>query len=418
MKNKVLGAVYVVLAFTLMGAAMDSSSPIGAGHSGLTDDRIITANGTASVQASVLVLEDDGTIRHNGGNARGDTSMDLQLLRDADTNVAGARSSFMFGEANTIVGDASTQYGDGTHSFVVGNYNTVTDSAGASVYGGTFSTVLGADSCTIDGGYNSMILNSYSSGECGIYSDGDLLGLNTMIGAKNSIIGNAGGDQTWGNTIITCDDCDVDTAGNMSWNTVIGGKTIAFGGGASSYNYLFGHSVTATTLNGWVVYNNPNKATAVTVSGSDKFLVANYDEVCLDNALSGGQSDGNCDFLLQSGNTTLGGSLSANTRVLTADADTIADSGDANPATATLTPSSDYVTITCNDVDTCDVTMGESGVGTGRRVCITNISANTVDFADTAGVSELAGDFAMGQYDTLCLLYGPSAWLEISRSNN
>ncbi len=100
------------------------------------------------------------------------------------------------------------------------------------------------------------------------------------------------------------------------------------------------------------------------------------------------------------------------------DAGTIADSGDGNPATATLTPTRSYVSITCNDVHTCDVTMGETGVLDGTMVSITNVSLNTVDFSDTSGVSELNGSFAMTQYQTLKLLYATDRWVEISRSAN
>jgi len=100
------------------------------------------------------------------------------------------------------------------------------------------------------------------------------------------------------------------------------------------------------------------------------------------------------------------------------DADTIADTGDANPATATLTPSTSYVELTCNDADTCDITMGETGMTEGTEVTIVNVSANVCDFADTAGVSELAGAFAMGQWDTLKLMYIGDRWVEVSRSDN
>jgi len=100
------------------------------------------------------------------------------------------------------------------------------------------------------------------------------------------------------------------------------------------------------------------------------------------------------------------------------DARTIADSGDGNPATLTLEPTGSFVRITCNDADTCDITMSETNAIDGQIVKITNISANVVDFADTAGVSELAGAFAAGQYDTIEMIYSSDRWIEISRSNN
>ncbi len=127
------------------------------------------------------------------------------------------------------------------------------------------------------------------------------------------------------------------------------------------------------------------------------------------------QTDSNGDLTITTtGNKVEITGLSAHT----ADADTIADSGDGNPATATLTPTSSYIELTCSDADTCDITMGETGMEEGMTVNIVNVSTNACDFSDSAGVSELAGSFAMGQYDVLSLLYSGDTWIEISRSNN
>ena len=96
----------------------------------------------------------------------------------------------------------------------------------------------------------------------------------------------------------------------------------------------------------------------------------------------------------------------------------IADSGDANPASYTLTPSTSFVKLTCNDADGCNITMGETGMAGGATVTIVNVSANTCNFSDSAGVSELAGDFAMDQWDSLSLIYAGDRWVEVSRSDN
>jgi hypothetical protein len=101
------------------------------------------------------------------------------------------------------------------------------------------------------------------------------------------------------------------------------------------------------------------------------------------------------------------------------DARTIASTGNASPATLTLNPNSSYVEITCNDPDTCDITMDEAvPVRQGNVVTIVNLTTNVVDFADTANVSELAGAFAAGQYDTITLIYLSDRWVELARSNN
>lgn len=54
----------------------------------------------------------------------------------------------------------------------------------------------------------------------------------------------------------------------------------------------------------------------------------------------------------------------------------------------------------------------------GMTMDIVNISAPAVNFADTGTVSELAGAFAAGPYDTLRLRYVVDRWMELSRSNN
>lgn len=47
-----------------------------------------------------------------------------------------------------------------------------------------------------------------------------------------------------------------------------------------------------------------------------------------------------------------------------------------------------------------------------------NCSANAVNFADSAGVSELNSAFAAGQYDSIEMVYSSDRWIETDRSNN
>jgi len=103
----------------------------------------------------------------------------------------------------------------------------------------------------------------------------------------------------------------------------------------------------------------------------------------------------------------------------TADARTVADSEDGNPATATLTPTGNYVTLTCNDGDGCTITMGEAGIQAGHRVTIQGVSG-TSTISDSSGVSELAGGAAaaLAALDVLELIYTGSTWAEVSRSDN
>ncbi len=90
----------------------------------------------------------------------------------------------------------------------------------------------------------------------------------------------------------------------------------------------------------------------------------------------------------------------------------------ASPAAFTLTPSSGFIELTCLDPDGCTATVSETGAVMGATVRIVNISAPAVSFADTGGVTELAGAFSMGQYDTLSLLYLSDRYVELARSNN
>jgi len=96
----------------------------------------------------------------------------------------------------------------------------------------------------------------------------------------------------------------------------------------------------------------------------------------------------------------------------------VADSGDANHGTLTLLPRSPYVEITCNDAHGGTITMSETNPIEGVPVVITNVSANHVDFADAAGVSELNGALEMDQYETLTLVYIGDRWVELNRSEN
>lgn len=104
----------------------------------------------------------------------------------------------------------------------------------------------------------------------------------------------------------------------------------------------------------------------------------------------------------------------------TPQAATCADSGNASPSTLTLTPTSTRVHITNSDADGCTVTMGETGMVSGAIVQIIVVSSagGTVDFADTSGVSELAGAFNAGLYDSLTLSYISDRWVQLARSDN
>jgi hypothetical protein len=130
------------------------------------------------------------------------------------------------------------------------------------------------------------------------------------------------------------------------------------------------------------------------------------------------------DFLEVDGSASVAGTATITNVFITAKLNlgvqsfSVADSGDGSPAAGTLTPTSAYVEVTCNDVDGCNVAMGEGSAAQGDSLFVVNIGANAVNFADTPGVSEIAGAFAAGQYDTISMIYIGDRWVELSRSDN
>ena len=99
-------------------------------------------------------------------------------------------------------------------------------------------------------------------------------------------------------------------------------------------------------------------------------------------------------------------------------AETCADSGDGNPGTLTLEADGNVIPLTCSDANGCTITMAETGVANGTLITIINVSANTANFADTAGVTETTGAVALGQYDSLQLVYSVDRWVMVGTSNN
>lgn len=98
------------------------------------------------------------------------------------------------------------------------------------------------------------------------------------------------------------------------------------------------------------------------------------------------------------------------------DARTIASNGGGTPATLTLTPIGSYVTLTCNDPDTCTITMGETGVADGQHLAIVNVSTNACTFTTSAGVLQLSSSASLAQWGVLYLEYVTDRWVEVARN--
>ncbi len=86
----------------------------------------------------------------------------------------------------------------------------------------------------------------------------------------------------------------------------------------------------------------------------------------------------------------------------------------------TIQPTASVVNITNADPDGCDITMSETSPLSYLPITLVVISnaGGTVNFADSAGVSELAGAFNADIADTLSLIYTNSAFHETGRSAN
>lgn len=101
----------------------------------------------------------------------------------------------------------------------------------------------------------------------------------------------------------------------------------------------------------------------------------------------------------------------------------IPDSGDASPAAFALdsTQAWAFLGFDCQDTDGCNVSL-EQDFTDGDVMFVYNAGANAVNFSDVAEQSELAGNFATGQWDTLQVIFRDdtvtNSWLEVSRSDN
>jgi hypothetical protein len=98
---------------------------------------------------------------------------------------------------------------------------------------------------------------------------------------------------------------------------------------------------------------------------------------------------------------------------------TIADDGAGTSPTASIAvTTSGTQFIACNDANNCTASVSESGATSGTTLSLVVTTAATVTVSDSSGVTELAGAAALGQYDSLTLLYVSDRWVEVARSNN
>ena len=99
---------------------------------------------------------------------------------------------------------------------------------------------------------------------------------------------------------------------------------------------------------------------------------------------------------------------------------TIPDDGNGSTqSVGTFIATHSYGEVDCQDATNgCRISIDETNANQGQILNLVNISANNVIYADTGGVTELAGAYVSNQYDTIQLIYSSDRWIEYGRSDN
>lgn len=337
-----------------------------------------------------------------------------------NTVVAGITSIFSTITGNSLIDNGGISIQLDGYNDVTGNY--VEDDGDQSIY--------------VDGGYNVITGNVMGLSEDGNASSGGIY--LTANGDFNTITGNSISDPETNGIYLASGADDNTITGNAIGAAAYGGIFLT---GADNNiianNRITTYGVSVGTSDGIALAgdsnNNQITGNKLTDTGTGQAIdlqASTVDDTYLaDNTYSGtgaatindsGTGTIYANQLDSSGNLVTSDIFLEERLMLGVDSRTIADTGDASPATLTLNPNSSYVEITCNDTDTCDITMDEaSPVIQGQIVYIVNLSANSVDFADSAGVQEVSGSpLALGQYDTVTLIYSSDRWIQFATSNN
>lgn len=80
-----------------------------------------------------------------------------------------------------------------------------------------------------------------------------------------------------------------------------------------------------------------------------------------------------------------------------------------------LLPTASYIEVTA--AITAGGVLSTTGIAEGTVVNIVNVGSNTVTFTDTS-TTMLSGNAALGQYDTLTVVFDGTNWLETAQANN
>lgn len=117
--------------------------------------------------------------------------------------------------------------------------------------------------------------------------------------------------------------------------------------------------------------------------------------------------------------TGTGASLYLEDKLMLGAADTtIADDGAGTSPAGTITPTSSYSLVICEDTNGCTASVSTTGAVEGQMLVIYGEEANATTFSDAAGLNLGGATRALAQGDTLTLIYAASAWVELSFSDN
>ena len=332
------------------------------------------------------------------------------------------------------------------HNFNYGNNGTVTTEGGNTIVGENAGnlTMGGTASQAYHSSYNTFMgTNAGSSNTTGYYDTfmGTLAGYSNTTGTQNTFMGaNAGSSNTTGyyNTFMGTLAGYSNTTG--VYNAFIGtnaGYYLADGSTSNqtSANSVFvGFDTKAAAVGGTneivigysAIGNGSNSVTLGNTSITKTILRGNV-EIPIGIATTIGQitkaaASQTADLTQWQNNSggVLSGATASGMLYSTVQAATCTSTEDGNLGALTIAPTSNVVSITNSDVDGCNITMSETGAVAGATVRLFVISnaGGVVNFADSAGVSELAGAFAADINDSLTLTYIVSTWIEGARSAN
>ena len=281
------------------------------------------------------------------------------------------------------------------HNFNYGNNGTVTTEGGNTIVGENAGnlTMGGTASQAYHSSYNTFMgTNAGSSNTTGYY--------NTFIGTNAGyyLADGSTGNQTSANSVFVGFDTKAAAVGGT--NEIVIGYS-AIGNGSNSVT-LGNTSITKTILRGNVEIPI---GIATTIGQITKAAASQTADLTQWQNNSGG---------------VLSGATASGMLYSTVQAATCTSTEDGNLGALTIAPTSNVVSITNSDVDGCNITMSETGAVAGATVRLFVISnaGGVVNFADSAGVSELAGTFAADINDSLTLTYANSSWIENARSAN